>query len=102
MDTKNPLLEEDDDAFLASLNQLLGEEPEPDEEPQADQPPFRQTASKKKTFKKIHHPKPSRLSKKALTVLAAGLGAAALPFPLFYGQQTPTAVKSPLGSTWGP
>ena len=78
MDTKNPLLEEDDDAFLASLNQLLGEEPEPDEEPQADQPPFRQTASKKKTFKKIHHPKPSRLSKKALTVLAAGLGAAAL------------------------
>ena len=78
MDTKNPLLEEDDDAFLASLNQLLGEEPEPEEEPQADQPPFRQTPPKKKTFKKIHHPKPPRLSKKALTVLAAGLGAAAL------------------------
>lgn len=76
MDTKNPLLEEDDDAFLASLNQLLGEEPEPEEAPKNE--PFPIPKEEKSKRKKANHAKSLKPSKKMLTVLALGLGAAVL------------------------
>ena len=77
MDTKNPLLEEDDDAFLASLDELLGEEPKP-EEPPKDQQPLLPKKSKKNNRLKASHAKVPRPSKKMLTVLALCLGAAAV------------------------
>lgn len=76
MDTKNPLLEEDDDAFLASLNQLLGEEPEPEEAPKSEPSPIPNEEKSKR--KKANHAKSLKPSKKMLTVLALGLGAAVL------------------------
>lgn len=76
MDTKNPLLEEDDDAFLASLNQLLGEEPEPEEAPKNEPSPIPEEEKSKR--KKANHAKSLKPSKKMLTVLALGLGAAVL------------------------
>lgn len=76
MDTKNPLLEEDDDAFLASLNQLLGEEPEPEEAPKSEPSPIPNEDKSKR--KKANHAKSLKPSKKMLTVLALGLGAAVL------------------------
>ena len=76
MDTKNPLLEEDDDAFLASLNQLLGEEPEPEEAPKNEPSPIPNEEKSKR--KKANHAKSLKPSKKMLTVLALGLGAAVL------------------------
>ena len=76
MDTKNPLLEEDDDAFLASLNQLLGEEPEPEEAPKNEPSPIPKEEKSKR--KKANHAKSLKPSKKMLTVLALGLGAAVL------------------------
>lgn len=76
MDTKNPLLEEDDDAFLASLNQLLGEEPEPEEAPKSEPSPIPNEDKSKR--KKASHAKSLKPSKKMLTVLALGLGAAVL------------------------
>lgn len=76
MDTKNPLLEEDDDAFLASLNQLLGEEPEPEEAPKSEPSPIPNEDKSKR--KQANHAKSLKPSKKMLTVLALGLGAAVL------------------------
>lgn len=76
MDTKNPLLEEDDDAFLASLNQLLGEKPEPEEAPKNEPSPIPKEEKSKR--KKANHAKSLKPSKKMLTVLALGLGAAVL------------------------
>ena len=76
MDTKNSLLEEDDDAFLASLNQLLGEEPEPEEAPKNEPSPIPKEEKSKR--KKANHAKSLKPSKKMLTVLALGLGAAVL------------------------
>lgn len=77
MDTKNPLLEEDDDAFLASLDELLGEEPKPEEPPEDGQPPLPKESKKNKRLK-ISHAKAPKPSKKMLTVLALCLGAAAV------------------------
>lgn len=76
MDTKNSLLEEDDDAFLASLNQLLGEEPEPEEAPKSEPSPIPNEDKSKR--KKANHAKSLKPSKKMLTVLALGLGVAVL------------------------
>ena len=76
MDTKNPLLEEDDDAFLASLNQLLGEEPEPEEAPKSEPSPI--PNGDKSKCKQASHAKSLKPSKKMLTLLALGLGAAVL------------------------
>lgn len=77
MDTKNPLLEEDDDAFLASLDELLGEKPKPEEPPKDGQPPLPKE-SKKNNRQKANHAKAPKPSKKMLTVLALCLGAAAV------------------------
>ena len=77
MDTKNPLLEEDDDAFLASLDELLGEEPKPEEPPNDEQPPLPKEPNKSKR-KKANRAKAPKPSKKMLTVLALCLGAAVL------------------------
>ena len=94
MDTKNPLLEEDDDAFLASLDQLLGEEPKPEEPPKDEQPPLPNESKKNKCLK-ASHAKAPRPSKKMLTVLALCLGAAvlAIAIPAFLRAADPYGGK---------
>ena len=77
MDTNNPLLEEDDDAFLASLDELLGEKPKPEEPPEDGQPPLPNESKKNKRLK-ASHAKAPKPSKKMLTVLALCLVAAAV------------------------
>ena len=80
MDIDNPIPEEDDETFLASLNALLAEDPQPTEEPQPEQaqPPQEPKPKDKPKKQKAKHAKKrfKKPSKKLLTGLAIGLGAA--------------------------
>lgn len=80
MDIDNPIPEEDDETFLASLNALLAEDPQPTEEPQPEQmqPPQEPKSKEKPKKQQAKHAKKrcQKPSKKLLTGLAIGLGAA--------------------------
>ena len=104
MDTENPILEEDDDAFLASLNALLGDEPvEAEEEPPAPPEPPKKRPEKQQMPRhaKKRPPKPSKKAAAITGILAGAAVVCALAVPAILRAMDPYGGKIAPGVTVG-